>query len=253
MSTETVTQPHPTADPAARRPTPIVALDVGSAREALALAESLPDADFVKVGLQLYVAAGPAVVRELRALGRRVFLDLKLHDIPNTVAGAVASAAELDVQLLTLHAVGGHAMLAAARAAAGAQGAGGPELLAVTVLTSLSAHELGAAWGRAEVDTRAEARRLASLAADAGMDGVVASVHEVEEIRAGAGASLRVLTPGIRLAGGDRGDQTRIATPGEAAARGADYIVLGRAVTAAADPPAAFARVLEEIRPGDAR
>ncbi len=228
-------------------PTAIVALDVGSEREALALAERLPRADFVKVGLQLFTAAGPSVVRALRGRGRRVFLDLKLHDIPNTVAGAVGSAMELDVQLLTIHASGGSAMMRAARQAAGARGAGGIELFAVTVLTSLSADELAESWGRSELEAAAEAARLAGLAADAGMDGVVTSVHEVEAIRAAAGGSLRTLTPGIRLPGGAAGDQTRIATPAEAAAVGANYVVIGRAVTGAVDPAAEYERVMEQL------
>jgi orotidine-5'-phosphate decarboxylase len=227
-------------------PTPIVALDVPSSRAALDLVERLPDADFFKVGLQLFTAAGPAVVRELRATGRRVFLDLKLHDIPNTVAGAVGAAAELNVQLLTLHAAGGAAMLGAARRAAGEPGSGGPALLAVTVLTSLSAAELGGAWGRAGVDTEIEAVRLARLAQAEGIDGVVASVREVAAIRTAA-RRLALLTPGIRLPGSEPGDQTRIATPAEAAALGVDYLVLGRTVTAAADPAAAYARVLVDL------
>jgi orotidine-5'-phosphate decarboxylase len=233
----------------ARKPrsVPIVALDVGDARSAIELAERLPDADFVKVGLQLFVAEGPSVVRELRQMGRRVFLDLKLHDIPNTVAGAVESAAELDVQLLTLHASGGSAMLAAARAAAGGRGEGGPELFAVTVLTSLTPGELGASWGREKVEVAVEAARLSVLAAAAQMDGVVTSVHEVDAIRAVTEGALRVLTPGIRLAGTALGDQARVATPGRAAELGVEYLVLGRTVTAAPDPAAAFERVLREM------
>ncbi len=235
---------------AAAAPVPIVALDVPTAREALALVESLPGADFVKVGLQLFTAAGPDVVRALRGLGRRVFLDLKLHDIPNTVSGAVESAAALGVELLTLHASGGEAMLRAARAAAGPAGAGGPALLGVTVLTSLSAAELERAWGRRGLDAGAEVLRLAGAAREAGLDGVVASVHEARAVRAHTAGTLRILTPGIRLAGDAAGDQARVATPAEAARAGADYLVIGRSVTAAADPSAALARVLAELRGG---
>jgi orotidine-5'-phosphate decarboxylase len=231
-----------------RTPTPIVALDVPDTRGALALLERIgPAVEFVKVGLQLFVAEGPDVVRALRERGARVFLDLKLHDIPNTVARAVESAAALDVQLLTLHASGGARMLRAAREAAGAPGAGGPGLLAVTVLTSLAPAELAHAWGREDVDPRDEASRLAALAAEAGMDGVVASVHEAGVIRARAGSSLRILAPGIRRAGDSAGDQTRVATPGEAAAAGVDYVVIGRTVTAAADPAQAMEAVLREL------
>ena len=229
------------------RPVPIIALDVPDAARAHALLDRLgPSADFVKVGLQLFVAEGPSVVREMRERGCRVFLDLKLHDIPNTVAKATGSAAALGVELLTVHAGGGAAMLRAARSAAGEIGAGGPALLAVTVLTSLSGAELGEAWGRGAVDTGAEVERLAALAAASRMDGVVASVHEIAAVRR-AGDGLRVLTPGIRLAGDDAGDQTRVATPAEAARLGADYVVLGRSVTAAADPAAALARAVVEL------
>ena len=225
---------------------PILALDVPGAREALLLAERLPRAEFVKVGLQLFTAAGPDVVRALRGLGKRIFLDLKLHDIPNTVAHAVESAAGLGVELLTVHASGGRAMLRAAAKAAGGSGEG-PALLAVTMLTSLSAAELAEAWGREGVRPEDEVPRLAALAAETGIDGVVASVHELPAIRARTGDALRVVTPGIRLVGDDPGDQSRVATPAEATRLGADYLVIGRSVSAAADPAAAFDRVLAEI------
>jgi orotidine-5'-phosphate decarboxylase len=232
-----------------RTPTAIVALDVPDTAHAVALLDRIgPAATFVKVGLQLFVAEGPAVVRAVRERGARVFLDLKLHDIPNTVARAVESAARLDVDLLTLHASGGARMLRAAREAAGAQGVGGPRLLAVTVLTSLSGGELGQAWGRGPVDARTEAARLASIAADSGLDGVVASVHEAAAIRQAVGDRLAILAPGIRRAGDAAGDQARVATPGEAAAAGVDYVVIGRTVTAAADPAAAMDEVLRELR-----
>lgn len=227
-----------------RRPLPIVALDVATLDEAGRLLDRLETVEFVKVGLQLFTAEGPGAVRAMRARGCRVFLDLKLHDIPNTVAQAVRSAAALDVELLTVHASGGSAMLRAARDAA--EGAGGPALLAVTVLTSLSADEVAESWGRDGVDAGAEVERLAALAAAAGMDGVVASVREIEAVRRASGR-LRVLTPGIRLAGDDAGDQARTATPAEAARLGADYVVLGRSVTAAPDPAAALRRAIDEM------
>jgi orotidine-5'-phosphate decarboxylase len=227
------------------RAEPILALDVAGAAEALALADRLPAAGFVKVGLQLYTAAGPAVVRELRARGRRVFLDLKLHDIPNTVAGAVLSAGALGVDLLTVHAAGGRAMLrAAAEAAADAPSL---RLLGVTVLTSLSSAPLAETWGRGALRVDEEVVRLATLAHESGIDGVVASVGEVAALRGSLGHGLRILTPGIRLAGDAAGDQARVATPGEARRLGSDYIVLGRTVTAAADPAAAWDRVVEEL------
>ena len=231
-----------------RRPIPIIALDVPTRADAESLLDRLgPAADFVKVGLQLFTAEGPDVVRAMRGRGCRVFLDLKLHDIPNTVAHAVQSAATLGVDLLTVHASGGAAMLRAARQAAGERGAGGIGLLGVTVLTSLSADEVAEAWGRDRVSAEDEVARLARLAEGAGMDGVVASVREVPVIRGATGAGFRVLTPGIRLAGDDAGDQARVATPGEAARLGSDYIVLGRSVTAAKDPAEALRRTIREL------
>jgi len=229
-----------------KQPIPIIALDVPTAAAAFDLLDRLgPSADFAKVGLQLFTAEGPAVVRELRGRGTRVFLDLKLHDIPNTVAHAVESAAGLDVDLLTLHASGGAAMLrAAADAARGAR----LQLLGVTVLTSLDDAGLAQAWGRDRVTTDAEVGRLAELARDCGIPGVVASVHELPAVRRAAGQEMRVLTPGIRLAGDAAGDQSRVATPAEAARLGADFVVLGRSVTAAADPAAALRRALAELQ-----
>ena len=226
-------------------PTPIVALDVPDAASALALLDRLgASADFVKVGMQLFTAEGPAVVRELRGRKLRIFLDLKLHDIPNTVAHAVKSAAALDVELLTVHASGGASMLrAAAEAAAGTA----LTLLGVTVLTSLDERELGEAWGRERVEMEGEVERLARLAAACGLPGVVASVHEIAVIRAAA-PGLRVLAPGIRLAGDAAGDQSRVATPAEAARVGANYVVLGRSVTAAPDAAAALSLALQEMR-----
>lgn len=234
-----------------RPPVPIVALDVPTAAAAHALVERIgPAAEWVKVGLQLFVAEGPAVVAGLRERGLRVFLDLKLHDIPNTVAHAVESAARLGADLLTVHAGGGSAMLRAARRAAGEPGGGGPRLFAVTVLTSLSSAELGEAWGRPDAAAEEEAGRLARLAADAGMDGVVSSVHEAARIRSTAGTGLGILTPGIRLAGDAAGDQSRVATPAQASAAGVEFVVVGRTVTAAADPAAAFLAVQGELAGG---
>ena len=231
-----------------KTPVPVIALDVPDAEAALALLERLgPEADFVKVGLQLFTAEGPAMVRALRSRGIRVFLDLKLHDIPNTVAHAVKSAIGLDVELLTVHASGGAAML---RAAAGAAAGSPLKLLAVTVLTSLDDAGLAQAWGRDAVVTEDEVARLAALAKACGIPGVVASVHELAAVRRAAGGEMLALTPGIRLAGDAAGDQSRVATPAQAARLGADYVVLGRSVTAAADPRAALARATAELSPG---
>lgn len=219
---------------------PVLALDVATAAAARTLVERVPEVRWVKVGLQLFVASGPGLVRELAGSGLQVFLDLKLHDIPNTVARAVESAAELGVGLLTVHATGGRAMLSAAAAAAD----GGPRLLAVTLLTSLTDTEAAEAWGREQLTAEPEARRLAALAHDSGVDGVVASVHEAAAIRAAHGADLLILTPGIRLPGDAVGDQARVATPQQAARAGADFLVLGRSVTAAPDPAAAWKRAV---------
>lgn len=234
-----------TPDLAPPAPIPIVALDVPGASEAFALVEGLPRVEWVKVGLQLFAAAGPEIVLALRDRGLRVFLDLKFHDIPNTVARAVESAACLGVDLLTLHASGGRAMMRAARDAAGNPG-DGPGLLAVTVLTSLSEPQLAESWGRDTVSAEREVVRLATLARDSGMDGVVASVLELPAIREHA-PELSVLTPGIRFADDDAGDQTRVASPARAAQLGADYLVIGRSVTATAHPAAAFERLLAEL------
>lgn len=221
----------------------IIALDRPSQREALALVDQLGDeADFYKVGLELFTSVGPGVVRTLKGRGKRVFLDLKLHDIPNTVAGAVRAADELGVDLLTVHAVGGEAMLRAA-----AEAAERVRLLAVTVLTSLSEHELGAVWGRTLDDSTVEVVRLARLSTAAGIDGVVSSAHEAAELRAQLGAEALIVTPGIRLPGGEAHDQTRVATPAMAVNAGADALVLGRAVTAASEPQQVLAQIRTQL------
>jgi orotidine-5'-phosphate decarboxylase len=223
----------------------IVALDTPDAAGALALVDRLGHAaTFYKVGLELYTRAGPDVVRALRDRGKRVFLDLKLLDIPNTVAGAVRAAGELEVELLTVHATGGEAMLRAARDAAD----GRVRLLAVTLLTSLEPTAVEAVWGRELLSLRDEVVRLAGLAARAGIEGVVSSAQEAAPLRRALGPDAYLVTPGIRLAGTDPHDQARVATPAEAVAAGADALVIGRTVTASGDPAAALARVLAEIR-----
>jgi orotidine-5'-phosphate decarboxylase len=211
----------------------IVALDVPNAAEAATLLERLgTEADFVKVGSELFAAEGAAMVRQLRADHREVFLDLKWHDIPNTVRSAARIAATLNVQLVTVHASGGRAMLEAA-----VEGAGHTcGVMAVTVLTSLDSASLGEALGRPIASVQDEVLRLADLARRAGAHGVVCSGAEAAAVRAAFGNTLRILIPGIRLAGGDRHDQARVVTPDNAVAAGASYLVLGRAVTAATDP-----------------
>jgi len=230
---------------------PLVALDYPTAEPALAMARRLGDrCRFYKVGSELFTAAGPAIIRTLREeLGADVFLDLKFHDIPNTVAGAVRSAARLGARLLTVHASGGAPMLLAARQAADEAGDGSCGVLAVTVLTSLDATVLASAWGRTDApDMEREVLRLAGLAADAGLHGIVCSGAEVGAVRARFGDRLAPLVPGIRLAGGDAHDQSRVMTPAAAQRAGARYLILGRAVTADVDPSAAMDRVLAELR-----
>lgn len=221
-----------------------VALDVASEGEALALVDRLGgSADFYKVGLELFTVAGPSVVHRLRERGKRVFLDLKLLDIPNTVAGAVASAGRLGVDLLTLHTTGGPAMMSAAAAAAPPS----LRLLGVTLLTSFAASEVEAVWGRSLVSLRSEVLRLAELARTSGLGGVVASPLEAADIRRKLGPGILIVTPGIRRAGDDLNDQTRVATPASAVEAGADILVVGRAVTAAPDPVAALLAVQAEM------
>ena len=234
----------------ARMTTPIVALDVPGAESAIALVNQLDGlCRFYKVGLELFTAEGPAILRTLRDRGAEVFLDLKLHDIPNTVGKAVLRAGAHGVRLLTVHAAGGRDMLRAAQDSAAAGGAGGCELLAVTVLTSLDRAALAGAWGRPSdgLDVQAEVLRLSEMAADAGLHGVVCSGQEAPAVRDRFGARLSTLVPGVRLAGAGANDQARVVTPAAAAAAGARYVVLGRTVTAAPAPREAMERVLAEL------
>ncbi|MBX9748480.1 MAG: orotidine-5'-phosphate decarboxylase [Roseococcus sp.] len=223
----------------------IVALDTPHLPHAEALARQVaPAAGLVKLGLELFCAAGPPALARL-ASHAPVFLDLKLHDIPNTVAGAVGSLAPLGASMLTLHAGGGPAMITAARKAAEAAGAARPILLAVTVLTSMDAEQLGAvgvAGGPAQ-----QVLRLARMAMDAGADGLVCSPREVSLIRDALGEAPMLVVPGIRPLGSAAGDQARIATPADAVAAGADWIVVGRPITEAADPAAAAAAITASL------
>lgn len=220
--------------------TPIIALDVPKAEDALEMVEYFGDlCRFYKVGNELFTAAGPAILQSLRARRCDVFLDLKFHDIPNTVAGGVRNAAAMGARLVTVHASGGRAMLEAAVKAAGPNCG----VLAVTVLTSLDAKDVGEAWGRANVDVSAEVMRLAALAAETGCHGIVCSGQEAGAIRERFGARLATLVPGIRAATGSADDQARVVTPEGVAAAGARYAVVGRMVTAAEDRRAAMEQV----------
>ncbi|MFN2432793.1 MAG: orotidine-5'-phosphate decarboxylase [Gemmatimonadota bacterium] len=223
-----------------------VALDVGDRDAALRLSDALPpEMPGVKVGSRLFTGVGPGVVRDLKRAGRRVFLDLKFHDTPRTVAGAVAAAAELEVDLLTVHAAGGHRML---EAAGEARGSAPLTILGVTLLTSLDGQDAAAIFGPGLLSLAEQVDRLADLAADAGVDGFVTAGGEAARVRA-RHRSLLVLTPGIlpAWAAVDYPDQARVATPREALAAGADLLVVGRAITAAADPGVAAARLLAEL------
>ncbi len=229
----------------------IVALDVPEASRALALADVLaPVSGALKVGLELFTAAGPELVRALRAGGAPVFLDLKLHDIPHTVARAVEAAVRLDVQMLTVHAAGGRAMLEAAgqaaRTAAHAAGRPPPLVLGVTVLTSLD--DAALAETGVTCPAAAQVERLARLAVSAGLPGLVCSPLELPGLRAALPRTVQLVTPGIRPTGAAAGDQKRILSPREALAAGADWLVIGRPILAAPDPRAAAEQVLAELR-----
>jgi len=232
-----------TLDPRSRL---IVALDVSSAAEAQRIVQKVGDsAQVFKVGKQLFTAEGPQLVRDLVASGRKVFLDLKFHDIPNTVSGAVTEAAKLGVSMLTVHASGGSKMLKAA-ADASASSMSKPLVLAVTVLTSLSDADL--AELSVAVDVKTQVLRLAKLAVKAGCGGVVASAQEARQLRDELGTGFAIVTPGVRPAGASVGDQARVVTPADAIKAGATHIVVGRPITEASDPGSAAREIIEELR-----
>jgi orotidine-5'-phosphate decarboxylase len=242
--------PLPSSDPADRI---IVALDGMAPEPALAFAAAMPELRWVKVGLELFVAGGPSVVQRLRDLGKRVFLDLKFHDIPATMAGACRSAARLGAELITVHACAGTEALRAAQAASveAANGAGlpAPTLLAVTVLTSWEAARFATELAIGE-PVVAYVPRLARLAVEAGIGGCVCSPLEVAALRAAHPQPFALVTPGIRPAGAALGDQQRVLTPAQAVAAGASQLVIGRPITAAPDPVAAFAACCRELELG---
>jgi orotidine-5'-phosphate decarboxylase len=223
----------------------IVALDYPDTKDALALASRLdPKLCRVKVGKELYTAAGPSLVEKLQKSGFSIFLDLKYHDIPHTAAAACLAAARLGVWMLNVHALGGRAMMLAAREALAKAGKP-PKLIAVTLLTSMGSADL------AEVGISGDAQnavlRLARLAQECGLDGVVCSAQEAAALRRQLGKSFSLVTPGIRPADSPQDDQGRVATPRQAVANGADYLVIGRPITRAPDPLAALRRISDEI------
>lgn len=229
---------------------PIVALDVPNTESALIIVSHLGDlCRFYKVAGELFTGAGPAVVHSLVDHGSRVFLDLKFHDIPNTVRGAARSAARIGASIISVHATGGRRMMQAAveGAAQGARDGKPPEVFAVTVLTSLDAQMIGDAWGRSRVNVRDEVLRLADAARASGVTGIVCGGEEAADVRAQYGDSLKLLVPGVRLSGSSSNDQVRVVTPREAAAAGASYIVVGRTVTASPAVRDAMRQVMAEI------
>jgi len=229
----------------------LVALDVDTAAEARALADRLRGvAGGFKIGSRLFTSEGPGLVEELAARGDRIFLDLKFHDIPNTVAGAVAAGTRLGVWMLNVHASGGAVMMRAAREAADEEAAKrsrpAPLVIAVTMLTSLDQQALTEIGVHASVAD--QVGRLAALTESAGLDGVVASPHEIEIIRRRCGHAFAIVTPGIRSAGDQRGDQSRTLSAADALAAGASYLVVGRPIIAAVDPRKAAERIGAECR-----
>ena len=222
----------------------IVALDVSTAAAARKIVAAVGDSALTyKVGMQLYTAEGPQVVRDLVVSGRRVFLDLKYHDIPNTVGAAVGEAAKLGVNMLTVHAAGSVKMLSAAAEAARSR----PDLmvLAVTVLTSLDANDMEKIGTRGSVEE--SVLRLATMALSCGCQGIVTSAREAPAVRRQLGDKFAIVTPGVRPAGGELGDQVRVVTPAQAIAAGASHIVVGRPITEAADPAAEARAILSQI------
>ena len=222
----------------------ILALDTPRGADALRLLDQLPSLLWVKVGSILMTREGPDFVRQLTGRGLKVFLDLKWHDIPNTVAGAVTAARELGVSMATVHTLGGRVMIEAASVAAGGEVA----LVGVTVLTSHDPSSYARAVGRSEVDIPAEVERQALVAVEAGLQGLVCSPNEVSHLRRRLGPAPLIVVPGIRRRGDAAGDQLRVAGASEAVANGATHLVIGRPVLQSPDPAAAFAEFLEEAQ-----
>ena len=228
----------------------IVPLDVPNEEAARALIDALPEVTFWKVGLELFVSSGPGILETLKNRQKRIFLDLKFHDIPNTVAGACRQAARYGVDLLTIHAAAGREALLAARAAlqegADRVGVSPPKLIAITLLTSLSPKQLAFDL-KIPLELPEYARQMALLAQETGLDGAVCSPHEVEQLRRICGDDFLLVCPGIRPSWATAGDQVRSLTPVQARASGADYLVIGRPITAASNPELAWRRICDEL------
>lgn len=228
----------------------IVPLDVPTEEAAIALIKSIPQVTFWKVGLELFVSSGPSILEFLKSQDKRIFLDLKLHDIPNTMAGAARAAGGYGVDLLTVHAAAGRSALSAAQAAAeeGAKAAGyePPRVIAVTLLTSIDSEALA---GELQISASVTdyAQQMAALAALSGLAGAVCSPHEAQQLRGDRGPSFVLVCPGVRPTWAQKGDQQRLMTPKQAMASGASYLVIGRPITQAEKPAAAFERICQEI------
>ena len=226
----------------------LVALDYPTAEQAMAMAQQLdPEVCRVKVGKELFTRCGPAIVESLHGLGFELFLDLKFHDIPNTVAKACAAAAELGVWMVNVHAIGGRRMMEAAREAVEKSSSADQrtKLIAVTVLTSMERSDLQEIG--LDIDPLEQVKRLAALTERSGLDGVVCSAQEAAALRTQAGDGFELITPGIRPANAEKGDQRRVMTPAEAIAAGSTYLVVGRPITGAVDPSAAAAAIQAEV------
>lgn len=225
-----------------------VALDMTRLEDAVALVEALgEDVEWYKVGPVLHVGHGESLIEALRERDKRIFLDLKWHDIPNTVAGAVLSASLMEIDLATVHLLGGRRMLKAAAEARSSAAIQGLRLVGVGILTSFTAQEFGDALGRPLTDGDDEQERLMRFGMEAGLDGFVCSASEVAAVRAFAGPDAFLVTPGIRRPGDGADDQSRTASPSDAVRAGSDLLVVGRPVTASADPAGAVAAILEEM------
>lgn len=226
----------------------LVALDYPTADQAMAMAQQLdPNVCRVKVGKELFTRCGPSIVESLQGMGFDLFLDLKFHDIPNTVAKACAAAAELGVWMVNVHASGGRRMMEAAQEAVAKSSSAQQrtKLIAVTVLTSMERTDLSEIG--LDIDPLDQVKRLAALTQSSGLDGVVCSAQEASALRAQAGVGFELITPGIRPADAEKGDQRRVMTPAEAIAAGSTYLVIGRPITGAADPAAAAIAIQAEV------
>jgi orotidine-5'-phosphate decarboxylase len=223
----------------------IVPLDVATLEEAIALLDLLPDVLWWKVGLQLFVSEGSEILSILKDRGKRIFLDLKFHDIPNTVTGACLSAHKYQVDLLTVHATAGKKALQMAKTALLEKGSS-TKIIAITVLTSINSRELAFDL-KIPLELPEYALQMALLAQESGLDGLVCSPHEVSQLRQTCGNDFTIVTPGVRPTWAEQGDQQRVMTPAQAIQAGADYLVIGRPITAASSPVEAWQRICQEL------